>query len=238
MAQIRGARIGHERLRLFALVVGTVALWGAANGCRRAESHEPRTTLGTGDDEGMLMAKQPPRDEPEGWEFQARQAAFVTGRPDLSAPAGAESDAAVASTADPYFTSVGLRRSDAIGLLVAMGSEGLLMRFTLKGPAVARLLGDKRRLRETPSQLLRMIYSRQEVEVKGPRAGETAVVGMSQLLQYPFVRLAWWPISPDSVRRMVAYEGRLKWRSNEAQPGWRYYLFVDKAKGLVYLLGW
>lgn len=223
---------------------GVAAVCLAVAGCRPASTGDdaPASAVvpaGEGHEADTPSFGPPPVSADRLSEFEQRMRSFVTGRPDLSAPPCAQRDAMVRDSLAIYFTPVGLKVSDAKGLLVALNAEGLLMRFSLGPRQLERFLEGKRRLKETGAELVDMLdwrFGTIEVDDGGAFGGNTTE--MTHLLRYPFVRLDWWPPDEAEPGPMVAYEGRLPWGRVDAHPRLCYYVLADESKRLLYVMGW
>ncbi len=169
-------------------------------------------------------------------EWLLRLGSFVAGRPDLS---GQDPELAreYRGHIGRVFAPSGVDVERVAGLHWAVGSHaGVLVRCRLSTAQLTRFLAGKPQLRESTCRLLSSVYATGEVEFQVPGTDTRFCLGTLKVLgQYPFTRLAWWPVPLGDAEGMVPYLGWATWDFRETHAGAPYLVFA-RGDGLVYVV--
>jgi len=107
---------------------------------------------------------------------------------------------------------------------------GMVARFRLSPRDLERFLAGKTALQERAQHMLEELYNDGTVTSVNAQ-GDTEINSADVLRDYPFVRLAWWPIDDRTTRGLRAYEGKLAWNLGEVKQGASYFVLVDGSGG-------
>ncbi len=162
--------------------------------------------------------------------------AYVSDRPDLTGLFEADRVAHAYDRLERYLEiPAGLTLDDPLELKLAYRPWRILARLRLSAEDLQRytrgLIPFSTPAREVVREVLR------DGVVTWEREDGMSIVGFSEINEYPFTRLDWWPPPADELAQMVVYMGVVRWQVPEARVGIEYYVLVNERTGLVYLLG-
>jgi hypothetical protein len=170
------------------------------------------------------------------YEWQLRMLSFVSNRPDLSGPIGYENQITAQRHIAWYFESQSeLRASNAKEMVFAWRDGNLLMRFKLNSRDIPKFLRGKRLFKGNPQKMLFALYNG-EIESKDSK-GNIAHYGFGFLHEFPFSRLAWWPL-PGNIKPVQVYEGRYPQKDDllDRPKNALFYIFVC-SNNVLYVIG-
>ena len=161
---------------------------------------------------------------------------YVSDRPDLTGLFEADRVAHAYDRLERYLEiPAGLTLDDPLELKLAYRPSRILARLRLSAEDLQRytrgLIPFSTPAREVVREVLR------DGVVTWEREDGMSIVGFSEINEYPFTRLDWWPPPADELAQMVVYMGVVRWQVPEARVGIEYYVLVNERTGLVYLLG-